>query len=291
MAATSRQIQQRIKTAQSIRKITKAMEMVSASKMRKAQDRALSARPYDAALSQALSLLAASSSSATHPLMQSHEAGMPIAVIISTDRGLCGSLNQNLLKAVLKWKVENENGQAIVVGKKAVAFCSFFGIPIHAQFTDLPDSVSSSDIVPLSTLLIQGYLDQSFTDVDIFFMDFVNTLTQKPKTAALLPLSRLSEQQDAPQNMTPLHAEYVFEPSPQQILDKLLPYYLENTIYQAFLEARASEHSARMVTMKNASDNANELVDDLKLLYNKQRQSAITSELLDITTAMLSLTN
>lgn len=289
MANTSRQIKQRIRTAQSIRKITKAMEMVSASKMRRAQDRALSARPYELALRQALSLVAATTDESLHPLLKHKQNGLPIALIISTDRGLCGSLNQNLLREVVAWFKKHESGQAVVVGKKAATFCTFFGLPIYAQFTDLPDAVTTSDMTPISSLIMDRFLQDEFGQVDLFYMDFVNTLTQKPHGMPLLPLAKIDDTDETDVLPPAGQAEYLFEPSPQHILDQLLPYYVENTIYQSFLEARASEHSARMVTMKNASENANELVDELKLLFNKQRQAAITNELLDITTAMVSL--
>ena len=288
MANTSRQIVQRIRTAQSISKITRAMEMVSASKMRRAQDRALSARPYELALRSALSMVASQTDESLHPLLKHGKEGKPIAMIVGTDRGLCGSLNQNLFREVIAWKASNPQGQAIAVGKKAAALCSFFGLELFAKFSDLPDAVTTSDITPISAMLIERFLKGEFQTVTVFYMDFVNTLTQKPFTLPLLPLSALSNEDDAVVTTT-AHSEYLFEPTPKFILDRLLPYYVENTIYQSFLEARASEHSARMVTMKNASQNANELVSDLKLVFNKQRQASITNELLDITTAMASL--
>lgn len=288
MANTSRQITQRIRTAQSISKITRAMEMVSASKMRRAQDRALSARPYEIALRSALSMVAAQTDESLHPLLSKRTSGTPIALIVGTDRGLCGSLNQNLFREVVLWHASNPHGQAVAVGKKAAALCSFFGLELFAKFSDLPDAVTTADITPISTLLIDRFLGQEFRSVSVFYMDFVNTLTQKPLTLPLLPLTTLDNNDEATLATTSQN-EYLFEPDPKMILDRLLPYYVENTIYQSFLEARASEHSARMVTMKNASQNANELVADLKLVFNKQRQASITNELLDITTAMASL--
>ncbi|EFK96846.1 ATPase, F1 complex, gamma subunit [sediment metagenome] len=159
---------------------------------------------------------------------------------------------------------------------------------MFAKFSDLPDAITTSDITPISSLLIDRFLSGEFHSVTVFYMDFVNTLTQKPLTLPLLPLAAMDDNDEATL-ATASQSEYLFEPNPKMILDRLLPYYVENTIYQSFLEARASEHSARMVTMKNASQNANELVADLKLVFNKQRQASITNELLDITTAMASL--
>ncbi|MBP9819748.1 ATP synthase F1 subunit gamma [Candidatus Woesebacteria bacterium] len=281
----TRQIIQRIKTAGNITKITKAMEMVSASKMRRAQEQALATRPYTAALQHSLSTVVSVTKVATHPMMTPHTEGIPVALIISTDKGLCGSLNPNLFKSVLEWAHSNPNGQVIAVGKKAVAFCRFAGLPLFAQFTDMPDVVKPGDILSISSLVSSHFLDKTFRSVSIIYMDFITTLVQKVRLFQLLPLPKIETVGSIAEPI--LAGEYIFEPSAQEILAQLLPYYLENSLYQAFLESRASEHSARMVSMKNASDNAKELVGELRLQYNKSRQASITSELLDITTAML----
>jgi len=270
-------------------KITKAMEMVAASKMRKAQERALSARDYTQALSQSLTTLAKNiNDQEIHPLLKQNSNGKPLAIIIGTDKGLCGSLNQSLFKLLLNWLKGRSHGQVVAVGKTMTRMAYFYGLNLKAQFTSLPDAVTTTDIVGLSRLIIDGYAAENFRSVELFFMDFVNTLSQKPKQFTLLPLAQnLKEKQTIAQ--AGVQAQYIFEPSASEILNDLLPFYVENMIYQAFLESRASEHSARMVTMKNASENATELVGDLKLIYNKQRQASITNELLDITTATMSL--
>lgn len=288
--ANSRQVKQRINTAKNISKITKAMEMVSASKMKRAQERALSARLYSRTMADTLRLLAKATDKASHQLLRENTEGKALGVVISTDRGLCGSLNQNLFKNLIHWKKNHPHGAILAVGKKAISFCQYYGLEIYAQFSDMPDKITTSDIAPLSSLIVGGFLDSTFLSVDLFFMDFINTLSQQPRTDQLLPLRSLSGI-DTNETLTDstLHSEYLFEPDAQTILDQLLPFYIENTIYQAFLEAKASEHSARMVTMKNASENATELVSDLRLIYNKERQAAITTELLDITTATASL--
>lgn len=287
--ANTRQIKQRIKTAKNISKITKAMEMVAASKMRKAQERALSARDYTQALSQSLTTLAENiNDQEIHPLLKQNKHGKPLAIVIGTDKGLCGSLNQSLFKLLLNWLKDKPQGQVITVGKTMTRMAYFYGLNLKAQFANLPDAVTTTDIVGLSRLVIDGYQTKDFRSVELFFMDFINTLNQKPKQFNLLPLAdRLKEKQAIAH--PGVRAQYLFEPSASEILNDLLPFYIENMIYQAFLESRASEHSARMVTMKNASENAGELVGDLKLIYNKQRQASITNELLDITTATMSL--
>jgi len=287
--SNARQVKQRIKTAKNISKITKAMEMVSASKMRRAQERALSARHYTLALSDSLATLAQKiQDEQIHPLLKQNQNGKPLAIIIGTDKGLCGSLNQNLFKLLLAWVKQNPQGEVVAVGKTIIRMAQFYGLELKAQFAELPDAITTADIVGLSHLVIDGYLEEEIKAVDLFFMDFINTLSQRPKQFHLLPLaSKLEEMESlAPAGPQP---QYIFEPSAADILDDLLPFYIENMIYQAFLESRASEHSARMVTMKNASENATELVGDLKLLFNKERQASITNELLDITTATMSL--
>jgi len=286
--SSARQIKQRIKTAKNISKITKAMEMVSASKMRRAQAQALATRPYTNTLQESLSKLAATIKTNMHPFLTSHEEGIDVAVIISTDKGLCGGLNPNLFKEAINWQKKHKNGKFIVVGKKAVAFAKIFGLDSYAQFTDLPDVIKASDIIAISSIVSGQYLKQTFKTVSIIYMDFISTLVQKVRTTNLLPLPKLIDDENGSILVKKKdQSEYIFEPSPKEILNDLLNYYLENTIYQSFLEARASEHSARMVAMKNASENAGEITSGLQLQFNKSRQAAITSELLDITTAII----
>lgn len=285
----TRQVKQRIGTANNIAKITKAMEMVSASKMRKAQDQTLAARPFAQALRDSLQKLAKEAHPSLHPLLEEHTEGKDVLVVISTDRGLCGSLNQNLFKLLIEWYKNHPKGVFVVVGKKALAFSKFMNLDVYAQFTSMPDTIRTDDILPLTSLIIDKFIAEEFKTVSLVYMDFINTLSQKVKLQQLLPIKahELAEEESVIEEES-IH-EYTFEPSPVEILSELLPYYLENNVYQAFLESKASEHSARMVSMKNASDNARDLVKELRLLYNKSRQESITKELLDITTAILSL--
>ncbi len=282
----TRQIVQRIKTAENISKITKAMEMVSASKMRRAQASALATRPYTEALNHSLQSLATASNETIHPLLTKHTQGFDVAVIISTDKGLCGSLNPTLFKETITWLNAHGEGKIIAVGKKAVAFARLTGVALYAQFTELPDQVTPADTIALSALIQERFLDKEFRSVSLIYMDFVSTLVQKVTVQQVLPIPK-EETKEALTNEKSSEAEYIFEPNADAILNNLLPYYLENSVYQAFLEARASEHSARMVSMKNASENAGELMSDLRLVYNKSRQASITSELLDVVTALL----
>lgn len=282
-----RQIKQRIKTAQNIAKITKAMEMVSASKMKRAQDIALAARPYAQTLYESLQLLQQNVITYVHPLLEKHEHGKDVLILVSTDRGLCGSLNPNLFKTTMQWYNKHPEPELVVVGKKAVNFARVYGLQVQAEFTDLGDTIELEDILPIASLVTKGFTEHTYKSVSIVFMDFVNTLTQKVTVTQILPLEDVHQLNEGALVDTQPSAEYTFEPNPAEILNELLPYYLETSIFHAFLEAKASEHSARMVAMKNASENAKDLVHELNLAYNKSRQEGITTELLDITTAIL----
>lgn len=286
--ANARLIKRRINAAQNISKITKAMEMVAASKMKRAQEQATAARPYARALEQSLRKVAQDSNTDLHPLLNRHDEGYPVLVLISTDKGLCGGLNTHLLKATSAWFSEFPNGKVIAIGKKAVHFCQLSGFEILAQFTELPEKIAAADVLPIASLIISEFQNKTFKQVTLTYMDFVNTLSQKIRSVPLLPISH-SEIEESTLTTLKLTHEYTFEPSAKELLAFLLPYFIENTLFQAFLEARASEHSARMVTMKNASENAKSLVHELKLEFNKSRQAAITSELLDITTASMTI--
>lgn len=287
--ANTRQIKRRIGTAANISKITKAMEMVSASKMRRAQQQALAARPYTRAIQRSLKKVAEFTDSSLHPLLQRHTTGKDILVIFSTNRGLCGGLNTNLFKAAIQWMKAHDQYEVIVIGKKAVTFARKMGIPMAAQFTEIPEVANVADILPIANLSVNGYLNGDYRSVWLLHMDFINTLSQKVKLAELLPLTTEMAEIEHGIVTPEIRSEYTFEPNPQQILGELLPYYIESSLYQTLLEAKASEHSARMVAMKNASENAKDLVSELKLVFNKSRQAAITSELLDITTATLTV--
>ncbi|HYD35649.1 MAG TPA: ATP synthase F1 subunit gamma [Vitreimonas sp.] len=286
--ANTRQIKRRITASQNISKITKAMEMVAASKMRRAQEQATATRPYSRALQASLSKLGQFSDSSLHPLLAHHETGANAILLLSTDKGLCGSLNPTLFKATLQAYRQFEQPKLIAVGKKAIAFARIFGLELHAQFSNVPERLTNADTIAISTLIMDGFLSHEFKTVHIVYMDFINTLSQKVRLVQLLPLTQ-DVQADEALVSPELKAEYAFEPSPREILSQLLPYYLENSVYQAFLEGKASEHSARMVAMKNASENAAELVSELKLEFNKSRQASITNELLDITVAAMTL--
>jgi len=285
--AQTRLIKSRIKSASNISKITKAMEMVSASKMRRSQEQALASRPYTHKLVEMLHTIAANTDPSLHPLLQKANPNAPTCIVlISTDRGLAGSLNANLFRATLQLLEQEPTVVLVTVGKKAREFAMKMGKTIVGEFAGLPDRLSLADVMPISQLLQEGFLKGEFSVVKTIHMQFISTLTQQPEINQLLPIATPTLERET---KVAAKKEYQFEPSPKEMLGFLLPFYAENGFYQTMLEAKASEHSARMVSMKNASDNAKEIVDSLKLEYNKSRQASITSELLDITTASLTV--
>lgn len=285
-----RQIRRRILTAGNIAKITRAMEMVSASKMKRAQQQALASRMFSRAITESLQMVARRTTTVNHPLLERHAEGVPLLIVFSPDRGLCGGLNSHIFKEVLRWAEAHPTGVYLTLGKKATLFVKRMGWPVVAQFTQLPDQGTPEQILPIAEVLTEGFTQGRFSSVELVYMDFINTLSQHIKNQPLLPLTEIAPsaaEEIADRVLT--NQEYILEPNANALLPDLLTYYIENSLYQVLLESKASEHSARMVAMKNASNNAKELVNNLRLEYNKSRQAAITSELLDITTATLTI--
>ena len=293
--ANLRDIRRRIKSVKSTSQITKAMELVSAAKMKKAQDQALAGRDYADKLNKVLVNLKENVSEESHPLLEKREGGKELMLIISTQRGLCGGLNTNLYKEVIR--NVGEETEYVTVGKKLRQTVAKTGGNIVADW-EVADPVPFNDAKPIAKFLTEKFLSGEFDKISVAFNNFVSTLTQTPYVSQLLPIeaSGLAEKQDYEgvdkgeigdtDKESALGADYDFEPSAEGVLDKLLPLYINFQIYQMLVEARASEHSARMVAMKAATDNAKNMIDDLTLEYNKARQAAITAELLEITTAM-----
>lgn len=285
--ASTRQLKRRIKSVSNISQITKAMEMVSASKMRQAQAHALASRIYSRKLDEVLSKIAALIDTSNHPLLQTQsQNGKDAILILSTDRGLTGSLNTNLFKSINHFQTEH-NASVYTLGRLAREFALKSGLTLEADFGSVPEKINYSSAVPIASLLMSEFLSGKYERVWIAYMDFVSTLSQTPRITQLLPIQK--DEMQAQEASSTATKEYLFEPDAKSILNWILPYFIELTIYQSLLEARASEHSARMVAMKNASENAGELVDNLQLAYNRGRQASITSELLDIVTAGVSL--
>lgn len=293
--ANLRDIRRRIKSVKNTAQITRAMQLVAAAKMKKAQDQALAGRKYADQLNQVLVNLKENVDEESHPLLEKRDGEKTLTLVISTDKGLCGGLNTNLLKLVRK--EQNEETTYATVGKKLRMQLEKTGDSIKADFI-VEDPVAFREARPIAKFLTDEFLEGNFDKIKVCFTNFVSTLTQTPHCSTLLPIEadKLAEKRDYEGvgkdqvKDTDHHSanskDYEFEPSPEVVLDTLLPQYLNFQIYQMILEARASEHSARMVSMKAATDNANSMIDDLTLDYNKLRQAAITAELLEITTAM-----
>ena len=280
---TIRQLRRRITSVKNTAKITNAMQLVAASKMRRAQDRALQSRPYAEKLRIVLAGLATQEGGveAVHPLLERRPVQTVGVLHITPDRGLCGGLNTNMNRSAGTFVAMQESPVSLVtVGKKGRDFFVRSRSNVIGEFTDLGDYPAQADILPITRLIIDDYLNGTIDRVYISYPQFVSTAAQRPVIEQLLPLEPPTmETQEAAESF---RQDYIFEPGPLVVLQRLLPRYVEMLIYEAVLETAASFQSAQMVAMKNATDNANDLVRDLTLTYNKARQEQITKELLDI---------
>ncbi|OGO07722.1 MAG: ATP synthase F1 subunit gamma, partial [Chloroflexi bacterium RBG_13_57_8] len=273
-----RKVRRRIRGVRNISKITRAMEMIAASKMRKAQERGLQGRPYANKIEQVIADLAALPDiGLQHPLLQRRPVKKIAVVHITPDRGLCGGLNANLNRRLAGFILEQEaKVEVIAVGRKGRDASMRFACDMSAEFTGLGDNPPFLETLPISHIVIDEYSAAKIDEVYISYAHFVSTLVQKPAMKQLLPVQPAVIPQAE-------NVEYIYEPGATAVLGGLLPRFVEMEIYHAILESIASEQSARMVAMRNATDSANELIGDLTLLYNKARQEAITRDLLDIT--------
>jgi F-type H+-transporting ATPase subunit gamma len=279
-----RKVRRRIKGVQNIAKITRAMEMIAASKMRKAQERGLAGRPYSQKIEQVIADLAALPDiGLQHPLLQRRPLEKIAIVHITPDRGLCGGLNANLNRRLASFILEQKaTVEVVAVGRKGRDFAARYGCDLCAEFIQLGDQPRFLDTLPISRIVIDEYTNKSIDMVYISYAQFVSTMVQKPAMKQLLPV----EPAVIPRAE---NVDYIYEPGATDVLGGLLPRFVEMEIYHAILESIASEQSARMVAMRNATDSASELIGELTLLYNKARQEAITRELLDITGGVVAL--
>jgi F-type H+-transporting ATPase subunit gamma len=284
--ANTQDLRRRIKSIRNIGQLTKAMQMVAASKMRRAQQQALAGRPYSALMNKVLVSLQHRTDPKLHPLLQVREVRKELVIVISTDKGLAGALNTNLLREAAKFDAGTTG--YVVAGRKARQFLARTKRELLADF-ELKDAPTFVETKPIGNFVIEKFLAHEVDKVSILFTHFINTINQRPTLHTLLPISPF----DLPQSSTNPHSDpllgYIFEPTAEAVLDAMLPYYLQYQIFQMVLDARASEHSARMVAMKNATDNAKQFIKDLTLEYNKMRQASITTELLEIATAQMAL--
>ena len=288
--ANTRDIRRRIKSIRSTAQITKAMQMVAASKMRKAQQHALAGRPYAELMNKVLVSLQKRTNPQLHPLLEIRPLKKELVLIISTDKGLCGGLNTNLFREAANF--DQTKTAFVVSGKKARQFIARTRRELLADF-ELKDAPSFVESKPLSKFCLEKFLRREVDKVSVLFTHFINTISQRAVVQTLLPISRFdlpkgASTEESTKDLDPMLG-YVFEPKAEELLDVVLPYYIQFQVFQMILDARASEHSARMVAMKNATDNAEQFIKDLTLEYNKMRQAGITTELLEIATAQMAL--
>ena len=282
--ATTKELRTRIRSIKNTSKITKAMELVSAAKMRRAQEQALGGRSYSEVINKVLKNISARIHPETHPLLSRKKDSKRAILLVSTNRGLCGSLNTNLFKIVLS---ESSNNLSFIsVGKKGQVFLSRTAKNLVADF-DLAEHPNLELAKNISSFLVKSFLNKEVDRVSVIYTNFESTLRQTATTKQILPIIDFEDLRD--ENTAKDDLEYIFEPGADEVLETILPHYILMEVYQILLEACASEHSARMVAMKNASDNASELVDELTLIYNSLRQEGITNEILDISTASIAL--
>lgn len=279
MAAT-KEIRSKIQSIKNTQKITHAMEMVAASKMRKAQERMYASRPYAQKIRTVVGHLARSHPEYKHPYLNARPMKRVGYMLVTSDRGLCGGLNVNLLKtavhAMQDWHQKNVAIDLCLIGSKAESFFKRHGGHVVAKASHLGDSPSISDLIGIVKVMLDAYDKEQLDGLFIVYNEFVNSMTQTPQVVQLLPIVPAEDKQLGQ------HWDYIYEPDAKMILDLLLKRYIESQVYQAVIENLACQHAAQMLAMKNATDNAKELINDLQLIYNKARQSAITQELAEI---------
>lgn len=279
--AGAKEIRTKISSVKSTQKITSAMEMVAASKMRKAQERMALGKPYATRIRSVVGHLANASSEYQHTYLMERETIKRVGfIVVSTDRGLCGGLNINLfkesVKAMKQWHDQGVESDICAVGNKAVGFFNSYGGSVVAVLRDLGDEPSAADLIGSVKIMLESFSKGEIDKVFLVSNDFINTMTQQPEVRQLLPLQ-------AGEDEKLKHTwDYVYEPEAGELLEGLLTRYIESQVYQGVIENKACEQAARMVAMKSATDNAGELIDDLQLVYNKARQAAITQELSEI---------
>jgi len=297
--ASGREIKTKIKSTQNMRKVTRALEMVSASKIRKAQDLMKASRPYARSMRKVIAHVAQASTDFKHPFLVERDNVARVAyIVVSTDRGLCGGLNANmfrrLLPAIQEWQGKGVQVDVVAIGQKALQFFRRIkGINRAGSVTHLGERPKLEQLIGVIKVVLDAYSANGLDRVFLAYNDFVNTMTQKPTIDALLPLPLVAAELEAHQaagesayagiKLEQAHDwDYIYEPDAQTVLEHVLGRYIESVVYQGVLENLASEHAARMVAMKSASDNANKVIDTLTLVYNKTRQAAITQEISEI---------
>ena len=285
--AAGKEIRGKIKSVENTKKITKAMEMVAASKMRKAQDRMFAARPYSEKVRDIAANLGRANPEYVHPFMKEHEDAKDVGlIVVTTDKGLCGGMNTNVLRWVThkiqELQTKGKHVRAVAIGNKGLGFLNRAGATVVANSIQLGDTPHLEKIIGPVKVLLDAYTKGELSGVYISYTQFHNTMKQEAVVEALLPLSKAKMEEESIASGKAHSWDYIYEPDAQSVIDDLLVRYVEALVYQAVAENMASEQSARMVAMKAASDNAGNVINELKLVYNKTRQAAITTELSEI---------
>ena len=285
--AVGKEIRTKIGSIKSTQKITSAMEMVAASKMRKAQERMQATRPYADKMRQVIGHIAKANAQYKHPFMVDREVKRVGYIVVSTDRGLCGGLNSNLFKALVRemkaWNEKGVESDLCAIGQKGASFFRSYGGNVVAALTHLGDSPSSEKLIGNVKVMLDSFSEGKIDRLYVVSNQFVNTMTQSPKVEQLLPLPESEDEEIKNQ------WDYLYEPDARQILDGLLPRFIESQVYQGVVENLACEQAARMIAMKSATDNAGDIMDELQLAYNKARQAAITQEISEIVSGAASV--
>ncbi|MFP4184310.1 MAG: F0F1 ATP synthase subunit gamma [Halorhodospira sp.] len=279
--AGAKEVKTKIKSVQNTQKITSAMEMVAASKMRRAQERMEATRPYADKIRQVIGHLAHANPDYRHPFLIEREAVKRVGyIVVSTDRGLCGGLNVNLFKAAVQdlkaWQEQGVGAQVVPIGAKGIGFFERTGVEIPAEVRDLGDRPKLEQMIGPIKVLLDAYIEGTIDRVNLVSNQFVNTMTQRPVVQRLIPVEPIREEEMLE------NWDYIYEPDAASLLDDVLRRYVESQVYQGVVENIACEMAARMIAMKNASDNAGQIIDELQITYNKARQAAITQELTEI---------
>ena len=277
--SSTEKVKATIKSTQKTKKITGAMELVAASKLGRSQKHMAKSKPFSESISQILGHIAASNSEYHHPLLQDNNKRDKIGyIVVSSDRGLCGSLNQNLFKAVLEHIKQGSQQQTrfCLLGNKASSFFNKFGSDVLGKTTNIGDKPKIEDVVGMVQIMLNAYLNQEIDAIFLCYNQFKSTMTQQPIVRQLAPIVSIKQDSD------PQHWDYIYEPDAKEVIEHLAKRYLESLVYQAAIENIACEQASRMIAMKNATDNAEDIIHDLKLIYNKVRQAAITQELAEI---------
>lgn len=293
MASNAKSVKRRIKSIANTKKITKAMELVAASKMRRATQSVTASRPFSQLSWQTINAIGNAAKNAKHPLLEINEdADKTLLVLITADRGLAGGFNSNMIKeAILSVKdiTDGTTVEAIAIGRRGGDALARNKVEVIARFEDLTNKPTFSAILPIGNLILESFYQKKYKRVLLGYTDFISSLTQKPRIIELLPLgkpdaelgsvNKAQAQEEIPKNQ---NTEYLFEPNPENVLNRMLPRLIETMLYQALLESSASEHSARMMAMRNATDSANEMLKELTFTSNRIRQASITQEIAEI---------